>query len=282
MAAPSLTLDLDIFDALRRLICERCGIWLGDSKFTFLQVRLADRLRARNISSAQEYYYFVKYDAHADAEMQQLIDAVTVNETWFFREIGPVEAWLGEVAPDLVARGKRLGLWSAGCATGEEPYTLAMLLLENYPATALSRFEILATDISQRALETARAGIYDPYSLRRTEQYWQAKYLHPTPDGRQKVLEAVRRPIRFGQANLIDPTLAQRVQAMDLILCRNVLIYLNDRGRQAALDNLYAALRPGGYLILGHSESLIHAAQAPAATSFEVVRVGGTIIYRKK
>jgi chemotaxis protein methyltransferase CheR len=272
----SFTLSFDDFDALRQLIREHCGIWLGDSKVTFLQVRLADRLRARNISSAQEYYYFLKYDAHGHEEMQRLIDAVTVNETWFFRETGPIDAWRKTVLPDLIKRSGRLRMWSAGCATGEEPYTLAMLLLEDYPATAAARFEILATDISQRALEAARAGVYDPYSLRHTEPYWLAKYFQPASGGRQEVCENVRRLVRFGQANLIDPALAQRVRAMDAILCRNVIIYLDDQSRRAALTNFYAALKPAGHLMLGHSESLVH-----TVTPFEVARVGGTIMYRK-
>jgi len=269
-------LAFDDFDALRRLIREHCGIWLGDSKITFLQVRLTDRLRARNISSAQEYYYFLKYDAHGGEEMQRLIDVVTVNETWFFRETGPVETWRKMVLPGLMERDGRLRLWSAGCATGEEPYTLAMLLLEDYPAAVATRFEVLATDISQRALETARAGVYDPYSLRHTEPRWLAKYFQPASGGRQEVCDNVRQLVRFGQANLIDPALAQRVRAMDAVLCRNVIIYFDDQSRQAVLSNFYAALKPGGYLMLGHSESLIH-----TVTPFEIARVGGTIMYRK-
>jgi chemotaxis protein methyltransferase CheR len=276
VAILSSGLSFDDFDSLRRLICDHCGIWLGDSKLTFLQVRLADRMRVRNISSTQEYYYFVKYDAQAEQEMQQLVDAVTVNETWFFRETGPLEAWLVEVAADLVARGERLCLWSAGCATGEEPYTLAMMLLEAYPAVTASRLEILATDISQRALETARAGVYDPYSLRRTGQFWTEKYFRLTPDGRQEICASVKRLVRFEWANLVDSAKAQPARVMDLVLCRNVLIYMEDHSRQEALERFYAALRPGGYLILGHSESLIH-----VATPFEVARVGGSIIYRK-
>ncbi len=276
MLTPSFTLGFDDFDALRRLINEHCGIWLDDSKIAFLQTRLADRLRARNISSAQEYYYFLKYDAHSGEEMQQLIDAVAVNETWFFRETGPLEAWCEVMLPDLMKRDEPVRLWSAGCATGEEPYTLAMLLLESCPATAVERFEILATDISQRALEMARVGIYDLHSLRRTEPRWLARYFQPTPDGRRAVCEEARRLVRFGQANVIDPTLARRVREMDVILCRNVIIYFDDQSRQAALTNFHAALKPGGYLTLGHSEILFH-----TITPFETARVGGTIMYRK-
>lgn len=276
MSMPSFTLEYNDFDALRRLINERSGIWLGDSKVTFLKVRLADRLRDRNISSAREYYHFLKYDPLGSEEMQRLIDAVTVNETWFFRETGPIKAWCEEVLPELVKRSGHVRLWSAGCSTGEEPYTLAMLL-EAYQSKATAQFEILATDISQSALEAARAGVYDPYSLRHTEQYRLIKYFQPMADGRQKVREEVRRLVRFGWANLVDPALALRVGRMDAILCRNVIIYFDSQSRQTVLSNFHAALKPGGHLMLGHSESLAH-----AATPFEIVRMGGTIIYRKR
>ncbi len=273
------SLSLDDFDALRQLICQHSGIWLGDGKLDFLQARLAERLRAQNISSTQEYYYFLKYDPRASEEMQQLIDVVTVNETWFFRETGPVEAWCEAALPGLArmsGSGAPVQLWSAGCATGEEPYSLAILLLEAWPQAGTASFEILATDISQRALQVARTAVYDPYSLRHTDPARQARHFQPTPDGRYVVCENVRRLVRFGQANLIDPALAQRVRAVDLVLCRNVIIYLDDRSRQAVLANLHAALKPGGYLVLGHSESLIH-----TSTPFEIARVGGKIIYRK-
>ena len=271
-----LTLDFNDFDSLRRLIHEHSGIWLGDNKLTFLRVRLADRLRARNISSAREYYHFLRYDPFASQEMRQLIDAVAVNETWFFRETGPFEAWREVVLPELVKRSSRIRLWSAGCSTGEEPYTLAMTLLEAYPGTAADKLEILATDISQKALETARAGVYDSYSIRHTEQRWLAKYFRPTSDGRQEVRENVRRLVRFGRSNLVDPALAGRVGAMDVILCRNVIIYFDADSRRAALANFHAALKPGGHLMLGHSESLAY-----TPSPFAVARVGGTIMYHK-
>ncbi len=275
MQTSSLVLNFDDFNALRQLIYEHCGIWLGDSKVIFLRVRLADRLRARNISSAQEYYYFLKYDSQGNQEMQQLIDAVTVNETWFFRETGPVDAWYNLVLPGLKLN-QRLRMWSAGCATGEEPYTLAMLLLELYPTARAGQFDILATDISQRALAIARTGVYDPYSLRRTDPRMTAKYFQPTSDGRYTVRKDVQQMVRFDHANLIDPALARRIQAMDAVICRNVIIYLDAQSRQAVLANLYAALKPGGHLLLGHSESLLH-----VVTPFEVARVAGKIMYRK-
>ena len=270
--------DADDFDALRRLICRQVGIWLGDTKQTFLQVRLEDRLRACNISSAREYYHFLRFDPRGEEEMQRLIDAITVNETWFFRETKPLEGWRDEALPALLRSGAnngygRVRAWVAGCSTGEEAYTLAMLLLAGAGA---ERVDILATDINSRALETARGAVYDPHSVRHTAPLWLSRYFEPLPDGRLAVREPVRTLVRFGRANLIDPTLARRVAAADLILCRNVLMYFDAEHRRAALANLYAALRSGGLLILGHSEVL-----AQKMTPFELARVAGMIMYRK-
>ncbi len=290
-------MDFDDFDAIRRLIYSASGIWLGDGKMVFLQVRLAERLRALTISSAREYYHFLKYDWQGSQEIQQLIDAIAINETWFCREIEPLTAWRDAVVPALLQRRSRLRLWSAGCSTGEEPYTLAMLLSERYPQTALAHFEIVATDISQRAICAARAGVYDPHSLRHTEPQQLNRYLVPvgkrsptsldvgtSPDvghngagGSQWVVsEKLRYLVRFEQASLVDPLATMQIGPVEAVFCRNVIIYFDERSRQAALNNFYAALQPGGYLILGHSESLAHTTQP-----FEITRVNNIIMYRK-
>ena len=152
--------DFDDFDALRRLIRAHSGIWLGDSKLRFMEVRLADRLIAHSISSAREYYHFIKYDPAGQEELQELIDAVTINETWFFRESDLIDAWVKDRLPALGnGCGETVRIWSAGCATGEEPYSIAMLLWSAYPEwAAAGRFEIVASDISRRALAVGRAG----------------------------------------------------------------------------------------------------------------------------
>jgi len=276
MLAADLPFSFSEFEALRELIHAHSGIWLNDSKRTFLQVRLSKRLRARNISSVQEYYYFLKYDPGARDELEALIDAVTVNETWFFRETGPVNAWQAHVLPALLDGNGRVRLWSAGCATGEEPYTLAMLLLDGQPGLSNGRVEIIASDISQQALATARVGLYDPYKLRHTHQRWLDAYFANADDGQRRISPAVQRLVCFQRANLTDPRLSFRVRAVDVILCRNVIIYFDKKSRQAALANFHRALKPGGHLILGHSESLVH-----SVSPFEIVRLGGNILYRK-
>jgi len=278
----TVTLSPDDFEALRRLIQATSGIWLGDSKIVFLQVRLAERLQALSISSAREYYHFLKYDPNGNGELQNLIDQVTINETWFFRETEPILAWRDAALPNLLHKHNRIRIWSAGCSTGEEPFTLAMILSEAFPASAAAMFEIVGSDISQRALQTGRTGEYDPHSLRHTEPMWRDKYLEPLGQNgtrslaRWRISEKLQRFVRFQQANLLEAGATSLIGPVDLALCRNVMIYFTEETRQILLTNLYEALRPGGHLILGHSESLAH-----VTSPFELVHVNGVIMYRK-
>lgn len=268
-------LTLDDFDALRRLVYDHSGIWLVDSKRTFLINQLGERLRAHGITSAREYYHYIKYDPQGRAELERLTEVLTIQETWFFREVEPLDAWRVHILPGLLKRsGQKVRMWSAACSTGEEPYTLAMLLRECGPDPTV--YEIWATDISARALEAARLGVYDPYSLRHTEAIWQARYFQPTDDRRLRLSESVKQMVRLGGGNLLDASLSLRLGGMDLIVCRNVLIYFDERSRQKALANLFATLRPGGHLILGTVETLAH-----AVTPFELARVGKAFLYRK-
>lgn len=269
-------LTLDDFDALRRLVYDHSGIWLGESKRTFFDNQLVERLRACGIPSAREYYHYLKYDALGRGELDKLVEAITIQETWFFREVEPLETWRSQILPTLLKRGGlKVRVWSAACSTGEEPYTLAMLLHEYVPDPSLC--EIWATDISARALEAARAGVYDPYSLRHMEARWQTRYFQPAEDGRWRISERIKQMVRLGGGNLLDPNLSVRLGGdMDLIVCRNALIYFDERSRQKALAHLFATLRPGGHLVLGLVETLAH-----AITPFELARVGKAFLYRK-
>lgn len=276
-----LVLDFDDFDAIRRLIYNSCGIWLSDTKVVFLQVRLSERLAGLGIATPREYYHYLKYDFEAAQEMQRLLDVITVNETWFFRETEPVAAWLSGVAAGLTSYQSKVRIWSAGCSTGEELYSTAMLIAEAYPATATYSFEIVGTDISQRALSLAREAAYDPHSLRHTEPRWIERYMtglgeNGSRGGRWVVSDKVKLLTQLQHGNLIDRKLPAQVGKVDLVMCRNVIIYFDETSRQAALANFHEALKPGGHLILGHAESLAH-----TTSPFELVRVNGTLMYRK-
>jgi len=270
---PLGTLDPDDYALLRRLLYEKSGLWLADDRQSFLRVRLDDRLRARGIVSPRDYYYHLKFHPDGAEELQHLIDAVTTQETWFFREIEPLEAVFATVEREVRRRGGRLRIWSAACSTGEEAYTLAMLLADRFPTLTV---EIVATDISRRAIAVACEGVYDKHSLRRTAPNWIARYFTPTADGRWRVADSIRGLVRFDVANLLDAQFAQRLAPMDLVVCRNVLIYFDERSRNGAFDAVRAALRTGGYLVLGLSET-----PSVPDTFFEIVRIEGSVFYRK-
>ena len=153
---------------------------------------------------------------------------------------------------------------------------MAMLLLDAYPTLSKHRLDILATDLSRQALTTARAATYDPYSLRHTEAYWKTKYFEPASDGRLTVRPDVQQVLHFEHGNLFTGEFNVRLNSIDAVLCRNVIIYFDEKSRQRVLMNLYNALNPGGYLLLGHSESLAH-----VASPFEVTKLGKFLVYRK-
>lgn len=270
------SLDSDSFNVFRRMIRDRSGIWLGDEKKNFLQVRIEERLRALKLSTSQQYYHYLKFDVQRIQELDLLLEAIFINETWFFREIELLQTWIRQVLPELAKPNHQVKLWSAACSTGEEPYTLAMLLLESIPQAAPPLFDILATDMSRKAIATSQAGIYSAHSLRHTDPYWKFKYFAPVGETQWTVQEPVRRLVRFAQMNLMGALPAFYLEVMDVILCRNVLIYFDQESRQTALRNLHSALKPGGYLLFGYSETLSF-----DTTLFEMVTNEGLIMYRK-
>ncbi len=268
-------LDYNDFDRLRRLINEVCGIELEDSKQVFLRSRLNERMRACNISTPREYYYFLKYDPAGKAELARFLDLVAIHETWFFREIAPLAAWCKGIWPGLRMRSEKASVWSAGCSSGEEPYSLAILLDEMDPGRFSKQAVIVATDLSARMLELARTGIYDAYSLRHTGEERRAAYFKPAAGGQMEICPAIRQRVVFKAGNLLEE-LPINPGECDLVICRNVLIYLDQESRRQLLQKFFQALRPGGYLILGHAESPV-----PARESFELARVEGSIFYQK-
>ncbi len=259
--APSrLVADRD-FAGFQALIHEEAGIWLSQAKKALLVGRLARRLRELSISSFAEYLEHVRAD---EAERVRMLDCITTNETHFFREPRHFELLEQRIFPRWQAeagegrRQRRVRVWSAGCSTGEEPYSLAMSLLRAFPPQAGWELEILATDLSTRVLDRARAGIF---SLERSAQIPEALLrtfmLEGTgsQEGLMKAGPEIRALVRFARLNLNDaeyPALGH----FDLVFCRNVLIYFDPPGKERVVGRLLGNLAPAGYLFLGHAESL--------------------------
>jgi chemotaxis protein methyltransferase CheR len=249
----------DVFRLLREQIYKRSGIWFNDSSKYLLQKRLSPRARELNFDSFQKYFYFLQYDPRADAEFDQIFDLVTTNETYFFREPAQLQAFIEEVIPDILSRKsvKKVRIWSAGCSSGEEPYSIAMLL-DDAGWYEHAAFEIFASDINQQVLQKARKGQYRENAFRATEPRLRAKYFTREADANSwRVNDEIRNRVSFGRLNLYDEARVSLLGHLDIVFCRNVIIYFDDASKKVVVTNFYNRLAEGGYLLLGHSESLI-------------------------
>jgi len=273
-----LTLGPEEFRLLRDFINGYCGLWFDDDSAFFVERRLRNRLRERQLGSFLDYYYLLLYGPEREEELTKLLDVLTTNETYFFREMNQLRTLTEEIVPELIQRQgsrRRLRIWSAGCSTGEEAYTLAILLLE-HPALAGRQVEIFASDISQRVLHAARRGIYTAASFRTTEQAYKDRYFEPVDATTSRVAERVRRLVSFGQLNLLAPEQWTILGQFDVILCRNVMIYFNGETKKKVVENFHRKLDDGGFLLLGHSESLMN-----VSTAFTLRHFPHEMVYQK-
>lgn len=255
----------DVFRLLRDFIHGYCGIYFDDGSKYLLERRLARRLELHRLKSFEEYYHFLRYDRKREEELTALIDNLTTNETYFFRENAQLHAFSEEILPDLrerLADRKTLRIWSAGCSTGEEPYTIAILLLESGDWWRDWQVEIIGSDINQRVLHAARKGVYKKGAHRATDPGMLAKYFTLDEKGDYRVIDRVKELVSFSYVNLLDPHKTSLIGGMDVIFCRNVIIYFDREAKKKVIESFYHKLRDGGYLLLGHSESLINLSNA--------------------
>jgi len=241
------------FRRICALVRERAGIELGESKRPLCQTRLIRRLRALKLASYVDYVALL--DDPASPEHDELINALTTNVTAFFRELHHFEMLAGEVLPALNQRGRRIRLWSAGCSSGEEPWSLAMVVREIFDATM--DVKILATDIDTQVLAHARAGIYTDEQVAPVAGKRRQRFLARGAGanrGLWRVADELRGLVTFNQLNLFDPWPMRG--PFDVISCRNVIIYFDVPNKTNLVRGYHEKLHPGGHLLLGHSESL--------------------------
>ncbi len=251
------------FSRFSEFIHSQCGIKLPLSKKVMLTSRLNRRLRALGMTSFEEYYnYIISPEGHSE-ELAQMIDVVTTNKTDFFRESVHFDILTQQILPTLLRSGRvgskrKLYVWSAGCSSGEEPYTLAMVLSEFFAGNVKDKFSILATDISTKVLATARQGIYDKDLIEPVPNVLKHKYLMRGKNshaGFFRVVPELRGCINFRKLNLMDRDFGIKTP-IDIIFCRNVVIYFDRQTHIKLFDKFYNQLTPDGYLFIGHSESL--------------------------
>jgi chemotaxis protein methyltransferase CheR len=250
----SLTLSPQVFAILRGLVEERAGLhYSADDRELFAE-KVSARAIDEGFESLLDYYYFLRYDPAGDAELERLVEALVVNETYFFREREQLEWLVDHVLVPRCRAGRRPRVWSAACSTGEEPITIAMLLADR---GCEGQAELVATDISQRVLDRARAGIFSARSLRYSARPELAARFLEEHDGRLRMTSTLTDQIDWRRCNLTRPEELRRLGKFDAVLCRNVLIYFSDETTQRVIESLTAQIVEDGVLLVGVSESLL-------------------------
>ncbi len=267
-------------DSEFRMFCElfrsHCGLHFGSESRFLLEKRILRRMNELDVGSFAAYHYLLRHEHDGDRELASAIDELTTNETYFFRELSPLRALIDEIIPDVQQRhpGRPVSIWSAGCSSGEEPYTVLMLAREAglEPGADL---HVYASDISRRMLTKARRGLYRDASFRDTDPYFKEKYFLQK-DGSYQIRDEVKQHVDFIHLNLVDRTKIAILRTMDVILCRNVIIYFDTDTKREVITTFQQKLHPGGYLLMGHSESLLN-----LSNDFELRHLTNDMVYRR-
>jgi chemotaxis protein methyltransferase CheR len=248
-------LSIAEFGKIRNVLYDTCGISLSDAKIGLVKSRLIKRMRELEMKSFEQYTNYLEKDG-SGKELAKMIDYLTTNKTNFFRELPHFDFLKSRVLPETLNLSNRLRIWSAGCSSGEEPYSIAIIIAEE--SNLLNKdVKILATDISSRVLEKARAGVYESELISGIPGIILHKYFDTlTHDSgmQYRVKNSIKNAIRFARLNLVEPWPIRG--PFDVIFCRNVMIYFDKGTRERLINRFYQLIRPGGYLFVGHSESL--------------------------
>jgi len=276
------TLALKDFAAIRDEVYKKLGLYFEDSKVPFIQKRLEKRMETLGMDSFTDYAFLLRFGDKDGREIQALANLITTNETYMFREFEQLQAFADHCLPMVLksiekTRERRLRIWSAGCSSGEEPYTLAMILMEVMHDFRVWDIKIKATDVDQVRLEMARWAVYDERSVREIPAEYFDRHITRLPAGYYGVKPETAKLVEIEHLNLSDRLAMRGMRQLDFIFCRNVLIYFDDASRKAVVDHFYNALKPGGFIFLGHSESI-----GRISTAFQLLRVGQHLVYRKE
>lgn len=273
--APTITDD--DFKRFREMFYRKTGIWFEESRRYFVDKRLQDRIKLGEHRDFRSWFTKMRFQASGE-EFQDLVNAMTVNETYFFREDYQLECLVESALPEVLSRkpeGESLRIWSIPCSTGEEPFSIVLWLIENWPSLANVDVELVGSDIDTDVLDACRKGRYGERSVSRIPLAVRERYFDQ--DGPEWVLKAdYRDAVEFRQVNLSDPSSTMPFRGFDVVFCRNLLIYFDDASRRAAANVFFHALRPGGFIFLGHTESM-----ARISPLFGVRRFPKAIIYQK-
>ncbi len=281
MQIPKLTPAVS--EAEYQKFCEffyrRTGISFGDNKRYYVDKRLIERIQQTGAAGMEDYFDRLRrHDGHG--EIETLINLLTINETYFYREDHQLDCLVHGILPELIhgrRKGDRIRIWSMPCSTGEEPYSIAIYLLENWPEVDDYDIEIMASDIDTKVIGAAEDGFYETRSLHRLPPDLIRRYFVTAGVGRFRLIEAIRQSVRFTQVNASNAAQMAGYAHLDVIFCRNMLIYFDDVSRRLAVEAFYDSLKQGGFICLGHSESM-----SRISPLFEIRKFPQAIVYQKR
>jgi chemotaxis protein methyltransferase CheR len=277
-----MTLALKDFATIRDEVYRKLGLYFEDTKVYFIQKRIEKRMETMAVKSFADYGFLLRFGDKEGKEMQALANLITTNETYMFREFEQLQAFADHCLPMVLkpreaANDRTLRIWSAGCSSGEEPYTLAIILKEVMHDHRLWDINIKATDIDQVRLEMARRAVYDERSVHEVPPEYFDRHLTRLAAGYFGIKPETTKLVELQHLNLSDRVAMRGMRQFDFIFCRNVLIYFDEVSRKAVVDHFYNALKPGGFIFLGHSESI-----GRISTAFKLLRLGPHLVYRKE
>jgi chemotaxis protein methyltransferase CheR len=272
-----MKLSDELYDKFIRLIYKKTGIFYDINKKYYVHKRIEKRADSLQLSTLNEYYMMLKF-ADDTTEFDNLINELTVNETYFFRDYPQLRNFAEDVLPVFAkekGNRKKIKIWSAACSTGEEPYTLSIILQEMLDEPEEWEIEILATDINTEVLRSAKIGLYENRAVKDVPPEYLEKYFTKRYD-KYHINMSVKKYVTFRRLNLMDEDEMRNITGCDFIFCRNCLIYFDDESRKSVLSCFYEALNPEGYIFLGHSESV-----GRITSAYKVRRIGDTIVYSR-
>lgn len=277
----SFQMTEDEVKLLSDYVRDSCGLLVHSPQEILFQRRVKKRVDANKLTTARDYYHFLRFDSKGSEELRELINILTVNETYFFRETPQMEMFTRDLLPILKERNyekKSVRIWSAACSNGSEPYSLAILLLESGLFSGLGwKIEIAGTDINSEMIRSARKGIFTASSLRVTPPDILAKYFTEVEKGCWEIGDRLKKMVTFSQINFFNSAQMRLMRGFDVIFCRNVLIYFDDTGKKRVVEMLYDSLRPLGYLVIGQSESLFK-----ITTIYDIFPTENAVLYQKQ
>lgn len=270
-------LSAEDLQRLGDFLYRRTGMVFAENKRYYTERRIAERMAETGCESFSSY--LAQLRSGAGREIELLINAFTVNETYFYREDHQLKCLSNNMLAERIrTKGKEqsLRIWSIPCSTGEEPYSVAIWLLENWPQVDRFEIEIWGSDIDTRALQNCEQGLFGRRALQRLPAAVIDKYFTPVENEQWRILDELRQSVQFSRVNMVEPSEVRRHGRFDVIFCRNVLIYFDDASRRVAAENLYESLLPGGFICLGHTESM-----SRISPLFEVRRFEDAIVYQR-